>query len=176
MVVAGRRRGSDHACCPADHVIVRDLTTGAVQQVPVRTLRTAPGPKPHREPDLSLVRDEDWAVAHVRYRAIQPLLEAGRIDNLALKEVAAGTGRHPATIYRWLRRYREEKHQTALIPVKPGVEPGHSRLQSEVVAIIHAAIQERYLTRTRVKATQLHRDVALKCRSAGLPMVVLQTR
>ena len=108
-------------------------------------------------------------MAHVRYTAIQPLLEAGRIDHLAVKEVAAGTGQHPATIYRWLRRYREERHQTALIPVKRGVEPGHSRLQPEVEAIIHAAIKDRYLTRNRVKATQLLREVALKCRSAGVP-------
>lgn len=161
----------------ADQVIVRDLTTGAVQQVPIRTLRPAPRPAPqrHRETDLSLVSDEDWAVAQVRYAAIKPLLEAPRIDSLILKEVAAGSGRHPATIYRWLKLYREERQQTALIPVKRGVEPGHGRLQPEVDAIISAAIKERYLTRNRVKATQLHRDVVLKCRSAGLPIPHVNT-
>lgn len=161
----------------ADQVIVRDLTTGAVEQLPIRTLRTAPRPTApqNRETDLSLVSDEDWATAQMRYVAVKPLLELPRIDTVVLKEVAATSGRHPATIYRWLRRYREERHQTALIPVKRGVAPGHSRLQPEVEAIIGAAIKDRYLTRNRVNATHLHRDIALNCRSAGLPVPHVNT-
>jgi putative transposase len=111
----------------------------------------------------------------MRYEAIQPLLEAPRIDVHVLKDVAARTGRHQATVYRWLKRYGRERQQTALIPAKRGVEPGHCRLRPEVEAIVNAAIKERYLTRNRVKATQLHRDVALKCRSARLPVPHVNT-
>ena len=161
----------------ADQVLVRGLTTGAVQQVPIRALR--PVPPSAREPripvDLSLVSNEDWVVAQMRYHAVKPLLEAPRINSQVLKEVAAGTGRHPSTIYRWLQRYRQEGQQTALIPAKTGVEPGHSRLKPEVEAIIGAAIKERYLTRNRVRATQLQRDIALRCRSAGVPVPHVNT-
>ena len=176
-VVAGGGEAMITHVVSAEQVIVRELITGVVRQVPVRTLRPAAALATPRlgQPDLSLVSDEDWTVAQVRYAAIKPLLEAVRIDRFALKQAAAGTGRHPATIYRWLRRYREERHQTALIPVKRGVEPWHSRLQPEVEAIIDAAIKDRYLTRNRVKATQLNRDVALKCRSAGLPIPHVNT-
>jgi putative transposase len=159
----------------ADQVIIREITTGAVQQVPIRILRPATQlppespPELQRRTDLSLVSNEDWAVAQMRYQAVKPLLEAPRISSQVLKEVAASTGRHQATIYRWLQRYKQEGQQTALIPAKRGVDPGHSRLQLEVEAIISSAIKERYLTRNRVKVTQLHRDVALKCRTAGLP-------
>ncbi len=161
----------------AEQVIVRDFTTGAAQQVSIRTIRPAPPlmPQAHRQTDLSLVSNEDWAVAQTRYEAIKPLLEAPRIDMQVLKEVAAGSGRHPATIYRWLKRYRQERLQAALIPAKRGVEPGHSRLQPEAEALIGSVITERYLTPNRVKATQLHRDVALKCRSAGLPIPHVNT-
>lgn len=154
----------------ADQVIVRVLTTGAVQPVAIRDLRPTPtaGPEPRCQTDLSLISDEDWAAAQMRYEAITPLLEAPRMDARVVKEVAARTGRHDATIYRWLKRYRQEGQQTALIPAKRGVEPGYRRLKPEVEAIVQAAIQERYLTPNRVKATQLHRDVALKCRLAGL--------
>ena len=69
-VVAGGGEAMITHVVSADQVIVRDLTTGAVQQVPVRTLRPAPAPQPHRRPDLSLVSDEDWAVAQVRCAAI----------------------------------------------------------------------------------------------------------
>lgn len=83
--------------------------------------------------------------------------------------MAGKTGRHQATIYRWLKRYEQERQQTALIPAKRGVDPGQSRLKPEVDAMIDAAIKERYLTQNRIKATQLYIDVQLKCRSAGLP-------
>lgn len=161
----------------ADQVVVRYLTTGAVQQVPIRTLRPVPqsSSEPRVHTDLSLVSNEDWAVSQMRYQAVKPLLEARRIDSEVLKKVAASTGRHPATIYRWLKCYKEEGQQTALIPAKRGVEPGHSRLQPEVEAIVRAAIEERYLTRNRIQATHLHRDVALKCRSAGLPVPHVNT-
>ena len=161
----------------ADQVIVRHLTTGAVQQVPIRTLRVVPQstPEPRVHTDLSLISNEDWAVAQMRYQAVKPLLEGARINSEVLKEVATSTGRHPATIYRWLKRYKEEGQQTALIPAKRGVEPGHSRLQPEVEVIIGTAIEQRYLTRNRIKPTQLHREVALKCRSAGLPVPHVNT-
>ena len=126
-VVAGGGEAIIMHVVSADHVIVRDLTTGAAQEVSIRTLRPAPplAPQPQRQTDLSLVGNEDWTVAQMRYEAIKPLLEAPCIDRRVLKEVAAGTGRHPATINRWLKRYRQERHQTALIPAKRGVEPGH---------------------------------------------------
>jgi putative transposase len=176
-VVAGVSEAIITHVVSADQVIVRDLKTGAVEQVPIQTLRPAPRPTApqNRETDLSLVSDEDWATAQMRYAAVRPLLELPRIDSIVLKEVAASSGRHPATIYRWLKRYREERHQTALIPVKRGVEPGHVRLQPEVDAIISAAIKDRYLTRNRVNATHLHRDIALNCRSAGLPVPHVNT-
>ena len=160
----------------ADQVIVRELATGAVHPLPVGRLKPAPVPAAASPAtDLSLISQENWASAQTRYEAIHPLLEAPRMDAHVMKEVARKTGRHQATIYRWLERYRQEEQQTALIPAKRGVEPGHSRLKPEIDAIIKAAIQERYLTRNRVKATQLHRDVALKCRSAGLPVPHVNT-
>jgi putative transposase len=159
-----------------DQVIVRDLATGAVHPLAVRSLKLAPGAAATpQHTDLSLISQENWAAAQTRYEAIQPLLEAPRMDAHVLQEAARKTGRHQATIYRWLKRYRQEEQQTALIPAKRGVEPGHCRLKPEIDAIIQAAIQERYLTRNRVKVTQLHRDVALKCRSAGLPVPHVNT-
>ena len=147
----------------AEQAIVRDLTGGAVRQVPIRTLRPAPtAPEPRLQIiDLSLVGDEDWAAAQMRYEAVKPLLAAPRIDHKVLMEVAASTGRHQATIYRWLRRYQQEGRQTALIPAKRGVQPGHRRLRPEAETIVSAAIEERYLTPNRLNAAQLHRDVAL---------------
>ncbi|HEY2856896.1 MAG TPA: Mu transposase C-terminal domain-containing protein [Terracidiphilus sp.] len=159
-----------------NQVIVRELATGAVHPLPVRNLKPAPvSAVASHGADLSLISQENWAAAQMRYEAIQPLLEAPRMDAHVLQEVARKTGRHQATIYRWLKRYRQEAQQTALIPAKRGVEPGHNRLKPEIDAIIQAAIQERYLTRNRVKATPLHRDVALKCRSAGLPVPHVNT-
>src|SRR5690242_9053318 len=72
----------------ADQVIVRVLTTGAVQPVAIRDLRPTPtaGPEPRCQTDLSLISDEDWAAAQMRYEAITPLLEAPRMDARVVKE------------------------------------------------------------------------------------------
>jgi len=94
-----RTRLSLHIVC-GDRVVVRDLATGAVRQVPIPALRPVPQPTP--EPrvsmDLSLVSDDDWAVARMRYQALKPLVEAPRTDSRVLKEAAASAGRHPATL------------------------------------------------------------------------------
>ena len=174
--VGGRQAVITHVV-NADQVIVRSLDTGTVEQVLVRSLRSAIGPLTEQRPrpDLSLIPQEDWAVAQKRYETLQPLLGAEKVDAGLLKEVAAAAGRHQATIYRWLKRYKQEAEQTALIPAKKGALPGSGRLAPEVEAIINAAIKERFLARNRLKSTHLHREVATKCRSANLPMPHVNT-
>lgn len=176
VVESGCRVVITHVVSP-DHVIVRDLVTHAVSQVSIRNLQPAPvfRPESRHHIDLSLISSEAWSVAHARYEAIKPLLEEPSINADTVKRVAARTGRHQATIYRWLKRYGEERQQTALIPAKRGVEPGHSRLKPEVEAVIKAALEERFLKPNRIKVTQLHRDVTLKCRSSGLPVPHVNT-
>ena len=155
----------------ADQVIVRHCKTGTVQQVPIRDLQPAPktGSEEQCPTDLSLISEEKWTTAQKRYETIQPLLEAPQIHAALLEKIATQTGRHPATLYRWLQRYRQEGEQTALIPAKRGSQPGQRRLLPEVEAVIQAAIQERYLQRNRIRATKLHTEIERKCRAAGLP-------
>jgi putative transposase len=164
---AGRPAVITHVVSP-DQVIVRTLETGAVEQVPVRSLGPAATAAEQRPClDLSLIPKEDWEAAQKRYEIIKPLV--GEQKPGLVKEVAAAAGRHLATIYRWLKRYDQEPEQTALIPAKPGTVPGSTLLAPEVEAIIRAAIEERYLTRNRRKPTHVHQEVALKCRAAGVP-------
>jgi putative transposase len=175
VCVAGRQAIITHRVS-ADQVIVRDLETGAVKPVPVRSLQPTPLVNEQRPRiDLSLIPNADLVAAQKRLAAIRPLLEAEKISTEFVMEIAAAAGRHPATIYRWLNRYRQEGVQTALIPAKRGPVPGSGRLGPEVEAIINAVIKERYLTRNRLKSTQIHRNVALKCRAANLPIPHVNT-
>ena len=105
-VFVGGSEGMITHVVSADRVIVRNRRTGAVEEVPIGNIQLAPtaGSEEQRKLDLSLIRNQDWTVAQMRYEAIQPLLEAPQMDAHLLKEVAERTGRHQATIYRWRAR------------------------------------------------------------------------
>jgi putative transposase len=153
----------------AEQVIVRHLTTGSVREVRVQDIKPSALVSQPNKVDLSVVPNEVWEIAEARYEAIKPLLQGDLIDKTLLNDLAEKAGRHPATIYRWLRRYRQENEQTALIPAKRGVEAGRGRLKPEVEAILIAAIRDRYLKQSRVTPAKLHKDVARMCRAAGFP-------
>jgi hypothetical protein len=78
-VVAGGCEAVTPRVVGADQVMVRDLMTGAVQQIPIRTLQQAPasGTEPRHQTDLSLIGDEAWAIARCGTRSSNRCSMAG---------------------------------------------------------------------------------------------------
>ena len=156
-------------------VLAKDLITGSVHQLAVRDLspvRINPQPQAASDsngrPDLAQVSDEDWGKARRRFEILQPLLNFPIPPKQMVLEQAARAGVHRTTIYRWLRSYRAEGELSSLLDSKSGPPGGDKKLAPEVEAIVEAAIQNKYLTRDRLSAEQICREVLRKCHEAGL--------
>lgn len=156
-------------------VLARDLITGTVHQLAVRDLspvRVNPQPQAAADsngrPDLAQIPDEHWTKARSRFEILQPLLDFPVPPKQMVLEQAARAGVHRTTIYRWLRSYRAEGELSSLLDSKSGPPGGHKNLVPEVEAIVEAAIQNKYLTRDRLSAQQICREVLRKCHEAGV--------
>jgi putative transposase len=67
-----------------------------------------------------------------------------------------------------LAAYRAGGQLTALLPESPGVRPGHTRLATNVEAIIKTAIDQVYLTRQRPSMQKVAIEIIARCRATGI--------
>ena len=119
-------------------------------------------------PDLVVIPEEKWSVARDRSEALRPLIELQRLDVAMVGKRAVECGVHKATIYRWLRRYKEKATMSSLLPKSPGSATGSRRVPDRADQIIAQIIEGRYLTRQRLSISLVQRDVALRCREEGV--------
>ena len=98
---------------------------------------------------------------------IRPLLDAEIPTREMVESRAREFGMGPATLYRWIRRFRESGVTTALLP-SVRRDKGTQRLVPEVVAIINAAVEEIFLTPQKKKAKKVIEAVRQRCRTAKL--------
>jgi len=113
--------------------------------------------------DIDSIAEEDWRVAQVRYQAIQPLLESSDQSRSAVQARAAEVEVDPATLYRWLSRYRSMDAISALIPFKRGWKTGNYRISEAAEGIIHQVIQDFYLKPERPSPQKVVREVHRIC-------------
>ena len=168
VVAQGRRYRITH---PLDlnYILAQDVLTGVPARLPISDLGDPGGgvALPART-DLAGIPEAAWKIAQTRYEAIHSLLNTGIASRQGVNEVARQARVHPATVYRWLRRYERAGEVASLLPGKPGVHGACKRLSTEVETILETAIQSRYLNRQRLSAEQICRQVFLECRRAGL--------
>ena len=109
----------------------------------------------------------DWDKAMRRLEIIQPLLGKPNRTFEDVKSIAAESGKGPATIYRWLRKFEETGVTTSLIRDKRSDE-GAIRLDQEVEEIIQINIQNYYLKPERKSVVTIHDYVKADCHEAGV--------
>lgn len=120
--------------------------------------------------DLDGIEDKDWKVATERYEAIKPLLSLGQsVGRGEVTQRAQELGMSPATLYRWLSRYRAVEALSSLIPMNRGWRVGNSRLAKQQEALIDEVIQSFYLTiqRSRIQKTVI--EVFRLCQLRNIP-------
>lgn len=151
-----------HAITPHT-VIGKDCDTQEPERLAVDTLRFV-GVGPDRE--LLGHSDDDWQIGQRRFQAVRLLIESPTGSAPTMQEVANSFGVHAATIYRWLKIYRESGSVAALIPTKPGPKRGWRRLSQELEQIIQAAIESEYLNKQPKTAQDVIDEVNRLCRIA----------
>lgn len=112
--------------------------------------------------DIDAIAENDWRVAQTRYAAIEPLLN-GQCSRQAVEQRAQELTIDPATLYRWLSRYRSVDAISALIPMRRGWTQGKRRLGERTDAVITEVIQNFYLKPERPCAQKVVREVHRIC-------------
>lgn len=113
--------------------------------------------------DIDSIAEDDWRIAQIRYEAIQPLLRAPDQSRSAVEARAAEVNVNPATLYRWLSRYRSMDAISALIPFKRGWKTGNYRIGEAAEGVIRKVIQDFYLKPERPSSQKVVREVHRIC-------------
>jgi putative transposase len=132
-----------------DAILAREFGKRKLERIPVAEAQsdeTARG-RAMRTPDLVAVPENSWRTVVQKFKALRPLLEMneGKRTRAAVTKTAGAIGKHPATIYRWIRQYKSSERLSVLLR-KERSDRGKSHLTNKVDHIIDAAIKKVYLT------------------------------
>ena len=118
--------------------------------------------------DLEDIGAAEWAAAQKRFAVIEPLLGIAGQSKSIVEEHAKKANVDVVTVYRWLRRYKEQGEVTALIPLKRGWGKGRPRISDEVERVIAETLEEYYLTEQRPDMTATTAEVKRRCKAQKL--------
>lgn len=119
--------------------------------------------------DLSLAPEDAWREAERRAALIRPLAGMGRCPSDRVAAAASDLGLSTRQVHRLIRRCRTaDGALTALLPTPPDGGRGKARLAVESEAVMTRVIEETYLTRQRVRAETLVREVRRACAQEGV--------
>lgn len=150
-------------------VTATSLETGRARVLRIGELQDmGADPQPMSDVDIDAIEQDDWRVAQTRYAAIQPLLESGENSRTAVVARAMELGVSPATLYRWLSRYRGLDAVSGLIPQKRGWRHGNGRIPAALESVIREVIDNFYLTPERPTAQKVVREVHRLCEQRGM--------
>lgn len=147
-----------------DTIIAQEYGKGGFERIPLREALPDQGPRPAQRSDLISVPEEEWRGAVRQFEILKPLLKLSRAQRtLARVHKAADTlGKHPATIYRWIEKYRSAGRVSVLLR-KQRSDRGEGHLPETVKTIIDTAISKIYLTAERQNAAAFIEEVRLQC-------------
>lgn len=149
-----------------------DLATGRSAPLRIQELRSVSvrETNPAREIDLDAAPEKDLAIAEDRYSKIQPLLARSTIGRHDIELRSAEVKVAPATLYRWINRYKATNLLTSLLPMQRGWKQGNGRIDPQSERVIHEVINEYYLTTQRPVGQKAIQEVQRRCHERNLPV------
>ncbi|WP_245504863.1 Mu transposase C-terminal domain-containing protein [Aquabacter spiritensis] len=111
----------------------------------------------------------DWLEARRRHAAIRAFAELPDRTRADAEATAAVLGFDISFVYKLLARYQADPRVTSMLPGRRGRRSGDLVLAAEVDEVIQAAIDETFLTRQRVRVSDLVTEIRRRCWTLGLP-------
>ena len=158
-----------------ERVLAKNLDSGKSEVIEIRHLAPyAPEDEDEseeiREVDLESIPERDWAIARHTLEIIKPLLRRRERGSAVADKIAEEAGVSRATLYRWLRDYRNTGLLSSLLPARRSGGRGKSRLPEEIEAIIQDRIENYYLTDQQPSITDTIEEVRRLCFNAKLQL------
>lgn len=149
--------------------VVLEKSTGEKICRSVADVKLASPGSTRRKEDLVSIDAEKWRTAWEVCRHINALLAIPNSERTAedVGKVAKFLGKDRATIYRWIKRYTDNKTISSLLR-KPRNDIGAKRLRPEIEAIITKNLDASFLTSQRRSISSVAKDIRAECLANNL--------
>lgn len=120
--------------------------------------------------DMESIPEPVWREAEKRAAALRPLAALEEAPADLVRDAARDLNLSERWTYILIRRLREHAGElTALLPRQGRGAPRKNRISPDREAIISEVIEAEYLTRQKLRPSQIVRSVRARCGKAGIP-------
>ena len=142
-------------------VTIEELSSGINHLVHVSDLKPIFKRKDKLD-DINILSNEKWELAQRRFEIIKPLLDSTR--NLKLvKKISNESKISVATLYRWIKLYKDYGTISAILGKPKTGGKGDSRLETEQEEIIKKYLKSTYLNGSRTSKNKTIRLILAEC-------------
>lgn len=125
--------------------------------------------KVERVHSLELLSEKKWEIAQKRFQIITPILNSKKNGKL-IEEISAKENVSIATLYRWIKLFKENGTIASIIGKPKTGGKGKSRLNPLTEEVIKNVIETKYLNSSRKSINKIIRIVNQECQKRNLPL------
>jgi putative transposase len=119
-------------------------------------------------PELEDVSDAEWQTARRWLPLLRELAHKQDRTRAEVAAAAAAMGRGVTQAYTLLRRYEADPKLTSLLPRQKGPARGYTKLSPSLERLIEEAIEGVFLTRQRIRLSDLVMEIRRRCHERGI--------
>jgi putative transposase len=144
-----------------DTVTIEEISSGISHQVHVSSLKPIFNKKEKLD-DINTLSEKKWELAQKRFEIIKPILDnSGNIE--LVKEISKESKKSIATLYRWVKLYKDYGTISSILGKPKTGGKGRSRLEPEQDEIIKKYIKSTFLNNSRTSFKKTIRLIIAEC-------------
>ncbi len=144
-----------------DTVTIEEISSGISHQVHVSSLKPIFNKKEKLD-DINTLSEKKWELAQKRFEIIKPILDnSGNIE--LVKEISKESKKSIATLYRWVKLYKDYGTISSILGKPKTGGKGRSRLEPEQDEIIKKYIKSTFLNSSRTSIKKTIRLIIAEC-------------
>lgn len=144
-----------------DTVTIEEISSGTSHQVHVSSLKPIFNKKEKLD-DINTLSEKKWELAQQRFEIIKPILDNSGNAEL-VKEISKESKKSVATLYRWVKLYKDYGTISSILGKPKTGGKGRSRLEPEQDEIIKKYIKSTFLNNSRTSIEKTIRLIIAEC-------------